>query len=460
MILRVIFASLLISILVSDSLAQIEEYNYQEYRQANTRLRQLNFIPMLAGRNQKVESPIFDDFDRFNAAELDLGFDYLDLWNAPHLQNRLSASFNIAPNLVQTKTDDDKTDRLGVRQNFIVDWTRDHYEDYNGWFWGWDVLMFQSARLENETIEGMVDIEENQSRLSARLNPRLRFGYGRLENITGAWQAYRLLQRFKYLEISGDFDISEVNAFGNFIDGLRAMRVFDARLTYIAQLKLLDSYLSYDLGLDPVQSISYFAELNDMWRFGISENRVKGKKLSFSLGPAGSTFWSRTETNGNESDSRSFDIGATLQVDYFVGRPLKADKQFNWGGGFNVEYASIMNDPNPMGSEDYSQVAFQPYANVMWGYYPTTRTEYELSADLGYLFTRRSFDGLTPSESDNGLTAILNGRMRYWFSPRTTLVVDVNFQYGQTIIPLSLTALTPRDNYDLTYGVSLTQAIF
>jgi len=201
-----------------------------------------------------------------------------------------------------------------------------------------------------------------------------------VENITNAWHAYRILNRlhFKgYLkEIPSTLD---VNRLGQFLDELKTKRIFDNRLRYIAQLQYLDFQLQDEFGIPETSTIQYFSELNDMWGFGISENRLMGTRyyadIYFNTLLNNQLFQQKRPVNAKR-EQNLYGIGPGLRLTYENNKPIKANFQFNYHIDFQADYYA--GELNPFVSlKDIWQVT--PGVFALFAYYPTTRTEYSLS---------------------------------------------------------------------------------
>ncbi|MDX1685524.1 MAG: hypothetical protein R3275_09825 [Saprospiraceae bacterium] len=455
MLKRIIF--LLIAVLPIAIYSQIEEYNYQDYRQANTRIQALVLSPSLTGNHGKSNIPFNMTFDQYNTGDLNMMLTYSDLSNSYERQDLLISSIFLSGFYSNTSLDDVETNSNGLGDNLSFLWVRDNFQNYDQWFWGWEINASQAYQHAEESSDGPSSFESVRNNINLSVNPAFRIGFGRTENITNAWHAYRILQRLNYVGILEDKSIEEINALGNYIDELRAMRVYDFRLTYIAHLKLLDYYMKTELGLDDEPTISYFTELNDMWAFGISESRFKGKKLTFSLGPLLNYNYSRSQFNNTEQTIDLQSYGARLKMDYSVGKPLKHVVQFNWNTGFNADFLSV-SDESSFSFREYDNYTVSPYVGAFIGYFPTTRTEYSIGGNVGYryIYTVQS-NGLESDEE--AFFAGLTGLARWWFSPRTGLEATLSFNYGYSAI-LPPNTIVGSDNYNLRYAIQFNHAFF
>lgn len=459
---RILMALLAITISFQGN-AQLEEYNYQDYKQAETRLKQLDITPRFSGRNSYSKSELLSIDNSSSALSLAGTATYLERVNTYRSQDYILIGFGLNPTLNFEKYDNAVTSNtIGVDLNTSVFWTRDIYADYNRFFWGFELDMDQNYDYSrNNREEPNLDLKSSTSVFNFYIDPKIRLGYGRHENITNAWHAYRILQRMNYLEMAPDYSLEEINQFGQFIDELRAMRVFDSRLTYIAHLKLLDDYLKNDLEVEETSAIAFFVELNDMWRYGISENRFKGKKFTLATGPVFGFKSVSEKMDGDKLSESNHDLGGSARIEYEVGKPLSADRQFNYTFGLNSSLIKFNTSDILDNARDETTLEIYPYANAMYGIYPTTRTEYEFFAELGWEYSNRELNAIDDAELSLGSLVLgLSGRMAYWFSPYTRLTATFGATYNRTDYLEGYIDGAKFNAIRINYGVNVIHSIF
>ena len=365
--------------------AQISEYNFQDYRQAETRIQSLILLPQLSGRHGETGAALFNTDEQYDNANFNLSLLYSDLSNSEDRQNSLIASTRVAPSYSRLESQGEKTTTTGIQSSLNLTWVRDNYKNYNQAFWGWSASATLAHSVRKRNAEGSNPFDVNSRQFSMTVLPQLRLGWGRMENITNAWRAYRILNRLHFVEMIDDQSIDRINQFGNYLDEVLAIRVYDGRLGYITQLRLIDNFLDFDMELGIEPNMKYFVELNDMWRYGISENRIKGRKFTTSIGPLGSINDAFEEINGIDDTLFEQGLGVQINLEYLVGKPLKGLYQLNYQIDLLSRYMTSMTDPN-IPSREMDRLTVSPGANVLFGYYPTTRTEYELFGEVRYSY--------------------------------------------------------------------------
>jgi hypothetical protein len=304
---------------------------------------------------------------------------YFDLVNDWEYKEETTFAGTVLPSvLIQSDDDQDSRSRDWTAGLFVnASKFRENYIDYNRWFWGYALDLDLTAFYRDFSRE---DGGQTTDVISKRLyvNPRagLRLGWGRLENISNAWHSFRILNRLNYTQIMDrDFTHLELNRLGQFLDELKTERIFDDRLRYIAQVQFLDYFLRDEFGLE-AETIKYFLELNDMWAFGISENRLMGQKVFFDFGG----LWNFQRDEVGDSHLEGGFAGTYLSFNYIKAIPIKRDHQFNITASLYGDYLfGGIRQSGPDFNEELWSV--QPSVELLYAFYPTTRTEWEWSME-------------------------------------------------------------------------------
>jgi hypothetical protein len=439
--------------------AQFLDYNFQEYKQADTRTTWLQLDPVLTGLSQTREPDIFNNTTRTDEFSLRLDLTYGLRQNTRAFQSELILSYTLNPRLSSRENDDGLVvDDTDIRNAFNGSWTRDNYNHSDTWFWGWEVATssgFTFNRMENS--DGFY---RNRRVFTLRPEACIRAGHGRIENITNAWHAQRILNRLHFVGMSKEEnDYIEINQLGHLIDELKAERVYDVRLNYIAQLRILDDYLRNEFGLSTEDGMKYFVELNDMWSYGISENRIKGQKWTLKFGGLYDLL------NQHDEDDDTFDrdleiayYGPKLSLSFLRAMPIKRDFQLNVTAEVNSYYLLSLDQFNNKGELMENALIVSPLVNVLLAFYPTTRTEYTLTGTYRNYIRRGELLGTDIISNENESSFTSEGSMRYWFSPRTNLNASISYNYNQSFLdPL----FVPETNsWRLFYRVSVSHDFF
>ena len=267
---------------------QLETYQFQDYRQGEFDLRQLVFSPRLNGLHSKetqfnLNPPFTAQYGQRNAGSLGIDLDFGRIVNTKFQQVNHNAVFNLAPSFSSVSNEDDEKESE-VRFNLGGSYSTDvkSFTDYNKRFVGW----FGAVSARNNYSNSESDLPDEKERIiyrDAGLTAGFQFGFGRIENISGAWQAVRLINRLQFTQLTDNDPPHElINAFGQEVDRIRAERVYDFRLGYQTQMAMLDAFVQDEIGVNRTD-LKYYLELNDMWLFGISESRIMGEQINFKL---------------------------------------------------------------------------------------------------------------------------------------------------------------------------------
>ena len=276
--------SCLLLITTVEATAQFLSYNFQDYKQADTRITWLQLDPVLFGSSETRQADLFNNTVNSNDFSMTVDLSYGIRQNKRAFQDELVLILGVNPHFSDREQEDGLViDNTDLRNSFSGAWLRDNYDEADTRFWGWQIASvggFSYHKMKNS--DGFY---RKRRTATWRQEAGIRLGLGRIENITNAWHAQRILNRLHFIGVtSREVSHADINLLGHLIDELRAERVYDRRLTYIAQMRILDDYLKREMTLSPEDQMKYFVELNDMWSFGISENRLKGQKWTLFLG--------------------------------------------------------------------------------------------------------------------------------------------------------------------------------
>ena len=410
--------------------AQLTEYNFQSYRQAPTRFRGARIDPQFDGSHRRNrQGPAFTP-DRRHDIGLLLSGVYFDIINDWEYKDETTIFGAVFPTIfIQSDEDEDSRSRDWAGSLFLnVDKFRENYIDYNRWFWGYalDVDLNASYRdLKREV--GNQTTELTTTRFNFVPRAALRLGWGRLENISNAWHSYRILNRLNYTQIMDrDFTHLELNRLGQFLDELKTERIFDDRLRYIAQVQFLDYFLRDEFGLES-ETIKYFVELNDMWAFGISEDRLMGQKTFFDFGG----LWTYGRDKPGDLLTEGGYAGTFLSFNYIRAIPIKRDHQFNVTASLYGDY--LFGGIRQVVGPDFNEElwSFQPSLELFYAFYPTTRTEWEWSMEYRSVWggrrneSRQNFDQTFERQDVWSSDFVFN----YFIRTTTTLSGRVSMNY-------------------------------
>ncbi len=267
-----------------------------------------------------------------------------------------------------------------------------------------------SANITNTTVFFI------SSRHNALISPQLSFGFGRIEDVRDSWQAIRIVEFLKEVDaIDKDPTEQQIIELARLISVRRNWRFYDFRLKRIEDIKLLDELLQQQ-GIVSNPDAAYFTTLTDIWGFGVNGRRTTGTSLSFGINTP--YYYEQFENELNFIREGEFNtLGLIAFGEYASNNPYRLNAQFDYS--FRLEGGRISGDYY---STDGPNYFISPSASTNWGYFPTTRTEFNLRATTRYF----AYDGDSRLNQDQ-IQAGINGSFYYYFSPQTRLEVGLNY---------------------------------
>ena len=323
-----------------------------------------------------------------------------------------------------------------MSQFFAFNYLVDTYRDYNTWFVGYELDGTMGIGHSKEELDysNPLLLSEKTTTLNSNLSLEagIRLGWGRIENISNAWHSYRILNRLHFIDqMDEQASVEQINAFGQFLDDIKTYRIFDARLRDIALLQYIDGYLKDDLGVRG-DNIKYFTELNDMYQFGITANRIKGVKYTIIPGISSQYYLldSEDEIQPMTIRNEDFGYGPKLEFQYLNARPIKRDWQLNFGGNLRSNYLWTKSSRESQVDTERELTFFTVDAEAfaLVAFYPTTRTEWTYST------TASIWEGLSKDDGD-------------WDDMDGQFVWDHVFNYTYFVNPYTNWQLSFRTRY-------------
>ena len=251
--------------------------------------------------------------------------------------------------------------------------------------------------------------------LSTRTLISPKFGWGRIENVTDAWHAIRILEELKKSgHLTRDLDSLEINLLANEISKLKNYRSRDLRLERIYEFKELAKFLVLNKICDE-SDYGFYAILKDAYDFEGFQNRSSGSTFTIGLFNNYRTY----NTNIHDSGYQILhDYGIAFEYEKF--NPLSKDWQlsesytvgiqrnnnkFSDFGGFNRQWQGSLS------------------GNVRVGYFMNARTYFSLGPRVTY---SKYFD-----PDIRSIRFLLYGYGYYYFSPRLRFDISGSFNFSQ-----------------------------
>ncbi|KAA3622117.1 MAG: hypothetical protein DWQ02_26610 [Bacteroidetes bacterium] len=318
---------------------------------------------------------------------------------------------------------------------------RNYYEPER--FYGLEASVFLNNNFESYEANGNIRYYEN--RLQTNVGIPFIYGFGRIEPVTDAWHAVRILEdfeRFGLLDQTPDseaiFDLAQK------LSDLRYERIFESRFGRIRRIKSLDDYIQ-KAGLVNDHGSSYFTSLYDIYEFGLQTTRSSGERLTFGIGPQ----FSIQQFANDSTSTFNIDYGGFVFGNYVFNYPINQEWQLDIEAAVSATY---LLDSDQILSNNFSAL---PELTIKTGFYPNTRTFFTSAVSTGILYASNL-------ELSNKFAFYfsLAGNAYYFFSPRTALSINVGFNYSQSAFVSSLTPFLQSEGYRFNYAVQLNHALY
>lgn len=302
---------------------------------------------------------------------------------------------------------------------------------------------------QKESIDTLNIFKDDFNSHNFKIGVPLSIGYGRIENVTDAWRAYRTfedLHKFGVLEkMPSDEDINSLAA----LNTLRQnWRFFDSRLKRIEDVKLLASHF-LEGGFIKEENHFFYNSIFDMWAFGTNGLRRSGKRFELTVTP---TYQNRKYFNYQNRERKSEYTLLSISPTYAFHKPINLKWQWDVLAGF--ENTLIALEGKKMEHESTNV-----FINNRIGYYPTSRTA--ISGML-YLYTRTpSWEPLlnsTPIFESFLLRSDIS--VSYYLSPQTRINAYVYYSNSNSFeLQLDKVSRSNTQN-NISFNLGFNHAFF
>lgn len=437
------YGLLFLLVCINQVYAQIDTFDIGQFILPEVSLKSLNFSGTFSGdvRNQSTLISSGDNVRQninvnltYNNFESDFQHQRVtfgSLFLSGAYQN---AAFDFSGQAVQ--------DQIANTINFFFDRTnRNYYQPER--FYGVEANLFVNNYFSSYEANG--NIRYYQNRLSTQLGIPFIYGFGRIEPVTDAWHAVRILEdfeRFGLLDHNPESD--EIYELAEKLSDLRYERIFDSRLGRIRRIKSLDDYIQ-KAGLVNDHNSTYFTSLYDIYEFGLQTTRSSGERLTLGIGPQ----FSIQQFANDTTSTFNIDYGGFVFGNYVFNYPINQQWQLDIEAMITATY---LLDSDQILSNNFSAL---PEVSIKTGFYPNTRTFFTSAISTGILYASNL-------ELSNKFAFYfsLSGNAYYFFSPRTALSVNVGFNYSQSAFSSSLTPFLQSEGYRFNYAVQLNHALY
>lgn len=433
--------------------SQIDSFDISQYTLREVELKQLDLNASLGGYSQRTSSVLnlaaysrftnklglkYSHFISNSAVQKEAGFSFLNDFSFENTALFMGlTSEDVMRN--RTNANISHTKRLYILPKRFISLTYDL-----------NINNTLNSAINNGGIRGL----ENELQLTLKVP--LQYGLGRIEPVTDAWHAVRILKDFEDLGLLSRTPTQyEIKALAKVLSNLVYDRIFDFRLARIRHIQILDEHIASSGLVDKFDAV-YFTSLYDMYQFGVQKDRFSGERFSFGLEPQGSVY-SIANNDSPSSNSSSIYYSMAVLAEYDLNNPLNQKWQFDI-------HASLRTGLE--GKEINSSAYFiNPEFSVSTGYYPSSRTSFEAQFHIETKYVSKPI--FIGTNDRFQYYSVLRGVFNYYLSPRTRLEANLSYQYSHNSYLGSILGGIPsigsfnfNDGFSLNYGISLKHAIY
>lgn len=274
-------------------------------------------------------------------------------------------------------------------------------------------------------------------------------GKGRIEQVQDFRHAILLIEEFEKRGVSKrNISETEMTELSTLISQLKNKRFFDSRKQKETELVALDSFF-VSKGIVEEKSIQYFTGLEDIWSFGGLQVRESGKQVLFSITPEYSFDKDLEDEENNINES----MVMNYHLSFVSKNPISLKWQGNYGFGLNHEYLKRLQQQNEILDEKSYQSHI--FADGQIGYYPNTRTYFELNSRIT-LSNRSDEKGFDNEKYSAGLQVGTSGY--YYISEKLRLGYNLHYNTSK----YGIFNIDAEDAYynSFYYSITLNYAIF
>jgi len=426
-------------------------------------LADYDFKSLLVGFNSSGESQIGTFKNQSQNSSLSdyvirpfISVGYREIHNSRSSQFSMGNSISFDGSFVKNSEEGSKSRSFSFGTSHSI--SKLFYQKKN-WFYG--ISGSVGYGFSDNVVESSVTtFESNSNLISLSATPSI--GIGRIENVTDAWRAYRMLEDLKkWGLLNREPTLEELKLLTELHTQRQRIRFFDSRFKLIEDIQSIANLL-LENGLAKDGGGKLFTSLYDRWLYGVNATRTTGRRWQLSFPMSISRRVVKANTTDFEQRTGSFQS----RLEYLNQKPLNLKWQFNWGASVTGSYFG-----NDLKDDNDDLYSLRPTANAGFGYYPNTRTSVTFGSSITYFINDwDQFEYL--GENIERATFNLNTRFFYYFSPQTRL--DASFSFIDNFSPrdyrcqsdLSRLSFFPGTNFEdahcmrLSYSLRFSHAFF
>jgi hypothetical protein len=443
-----LFSISVVSLLCS---SQTDKYDLSKYKLPDIKRQQLDFYFHSSGRNSSSKlfyehDNILDTLkhknDQFNGT---YNFGYSFYRNSQKIQSFLTAiTYGDYSKTKQNATNYYSLDYSNFNNNLSFNYDLKYFFTPSNWF----VTAAPNYVLNYRNYR---DYETDNKSKYFYTSASVSFGggKGRIEQVQDFRHGILLIEELEKRGVSKrNFSETEMTELSTLISQLKNKRFFDYRKQKEAELVALDSFF-LDKGIVDEKSIQYFTGLEDIWSYGGLQVRESGKQVLFSITP-GYNFDKDLEDEDNNINENFL---MNYNLSFVSKNPISLKWQGDYEFGVNHLYLKRLQQQNDnRGDKSYDSRAF---INGMIGFYPNTRTYFELSSRIN--LSNRSDEKIFDKEKYSaGLIIVTSGY--YYISEKLRLGCSIGYETSKFGIFTSNTENTYYKTFN--YNLNVSYAIF
>ncbi len=397
---------------------QLDTFSLKNYVLPNLKYDKLDFGLFLNSNNEPYRklAKKRDEFEINSGIE----FSNYSYRNSPRIQFRGNnyLYFDSGYEKKRDTRDDELKKHTGIQSEVSIDNSFRFYNNSKRFF---ELDINSDINLKKGSYHDFYIRAYNEG-ITFNANLGFYIGYGRIEDVTDAWKAIRMLKDFKRIgRLSKTPNGNDIITLANSLVKANKFRIFDSRLRRTKQLEFIDSTIN-NINLITTNDISYFTSLYDI--FSIYSNyhptRNAGNIVSFGVIPQYFIF---NNTSEKDDDIMSYGLAFELKNEYY--KPINMFFQLDFGYSLSANY-NIQKIKN-QSLQNSKSIILSPNVFADVSYFPSTRTVFTSKLIMYYL-NSLSLDDEIKSDSGSFVSSWHN-RMTYYISPRSQIFLNLYLYY-------------------------------
>jgi len=292
----------------------------------------------------------------------------------------------------------------------------------------------------------------NSNYIYANIAPGFGFGKGRVEEVTDYWHTIRMLKDLQRAGVLSHIPSSEeMSILVKSISKIRNNRVLDYRLKRKEDIRLLAKTLDENK-LITDKSIDYYNSIFDMWFYGNNGKRYSGYEAGIHLIPAVNF------QNSGPDYFKDVDINTAFISDIYYNHyhPINQFWQFDMESGVEIGFLNYFDITD--GFLRYKEIFGRPHLNISFTNFINSRTFFTTGIYSSYyLYTQPpSMDELAWR-----LDLTSNNSVKYYLSPNSTIVAELNIRFrNHTGKPIGTFPRPISNDFAHNFSISFTHSFY